>query len=233
MTLRVKSDKEYAALLLSLTQQTEKQEAADYISTVSKVRLPDQSNQSCVPSTVTPDSCLCLWVSPGRRWSVRLRRWVEWWGVTLTTWTLVLCTASPRWSETSSKWRRATRVSISSWRATTTRSAGKIKTCANLTVLLSQWPCLFFFQVTRSELDKLKATYRQLSREANNAKEKYREALAKGSCCSFTPQKTVTLRCFCSLLLLPFPTSSSNHRKGGRASPRALRQSDGKAPQPS
>lgn len=67
MTLRVKSDKEYAALLLSLTQQTEKQEAADYISTVSKVRLPDQSNQSCVPSTVTPDSCLCLWVSPGRR----------------------------------------------------------------------------------------------------------------------------------------------------------------------
>lgn len=38
MTLRVKSDKEYAALLLNMTQQTEKQEAADYISTVSKVR---------------------------------------------------------------------------------------------------------------------------------------------------------------------------------------------------
>lgn len=37
MTLRVKSDKEYAALLLSMTQQTEKQEAADYVSTVSKV----------------------------------------------------------------------------------------------------------------------------------------------------------------------------------------------------
>lgn len=37
MTLRVKSDKEYAALLLNMTQQTEKQEAADYISTVSKV----------------------------------------------------------------------------------------------------------------------------------------------------------------------------------------------------
>lgn len=35
-------------------------------------------------------------------------------------------------------------------------------------------------QVTRSDLDKLKATYRQLSRDANNAKEKYREALAKG-----------------------------------------------------
>lgn len=37
MTLRVKSDKEYAALLLGMTQQTEKQEAADYVSTVSKV----------------------------------------------------------------------------------------------------------------------------------------------------------------------------------------------------
>lgn len=38
MTLRVKSDKEYAALLLNMMQQTEKQESADYISTVSKVR---------------------------------------------------------------------------------------------------------------------------------------------------------------------------------------------------
>ncbi len=37
MTLRVKSDKEYATLLLSMTQQTEKQEATDYVSTVSKV----------------------------------------------------------------------------------------------------------------------------------------------------------------------------------------------------
>uniref|UniRef100_A0A665TWQ1 Tyrosine-protein kinase n=1 Tax=Echeneis naucrates TaxID=173247 RepID=A0A665TWQ1_ECHNA len=34
-------------------------------------------------------------------------------------------------------------------------------------------------KVTRSDLEKLKATYRQLSRDANNAKEKYREALAK------------------------------------------------------
>lgn len=62
MTLRVKSDKEYAALLLSLTQQTEKQEAADYISTVSKVRLPDLSNQikaaSHPRSSLTP-VCVC------------------------------------------------------------------------------------------------------------------------------------------------------------------------------
>ncbi|CAK6984250.1 tyrosine-protein kinase Fer, partial [Scomber scombrus] len=35
-------------------------------------------------------------------------------------------------------------------------------------------------KVTRSDLDKLKSTYRQLSRDANNTKEKYREALAKG-----------------------------------------------------
>lgn len=39
---------------------------------------------------------------------------------------------------------------------------------------------IFYYQVTRSDLDKLKTTYRQLSRDANNAKEKYREALAKG-----------------------------------------------------
>lgn len=37
MTQRVKSDKEYSSLLLSMTQHTEKPEAADYISTVSKV----------------------------------------------------------------------------------------------------------------------------------------------------------------------------------------------------
>ncbi|KAM8853339.1 tyrosine-protein kinase Fer-like [Synchiropus picturatus] len=36
MTLRVKSDKEYSSLLLSMTQQMEKHEAADYASTVSK-----------------------------------------------------------------------------------------------------------------------------------------------------------------------------------------------------
>ena len=64
MTLRVKSDKEYAALLLSMTQQTEKQEAADYVSTVSKV--------SCSPvgwggaQQVTQSECVCLF-SRGRR----------------------------------------------------------------------------------------------------------------------------------------------------------------------
>uniref|UniRef100_A0A8C6PEA2 Tyrosine-protein kinase n=1 Tax=Nothobranchius furzeri TaxID=105023 RepID=A0A8C6PEA2_NOTFU len=35
-------------------------------------------------------------------------------------------------------------------------------------------------KITKTELEKLKSTYRQLCRDANNAKEKYREALAKG-----------------------------------------------------
>lgn len=48
MTLRVKSDKEYAALLLNMTQQTEKQEAADYISTVSKVRPHLRAPPGCL-----------------------------------------------------------------------------------------------------------------------------------------------------------------------------------------
>ncbi|KAG7232725.1 hypothetical protein INR49_008187 [Caranx melampygus] len=63
-------------------------------------------------------------------------------------------------------------------------------------------------EVTRSELEKLKATYRQLSRDASNTKEKYREALVKGPAHSHTPAV------------------------GGGACPRALRQSNSKAPQP-
>lgn len=69
MTLRVKSDKEYASLLLSMTQQMEKQETADYVSTVSKVsgsvvglmggaKHVDQSKCVCVcvPVVVAGDS---------------------------------------------------------------------------------------------------------------------------------------------------------------------------------
>lgn len=71
--------------------------------------------------TVIHVTVLCL--SHGLRWSVRRRRWAELWGVMLMTWTLVLCTAWQRWSETSSSSRRATKVFISSWRATITRWA--------------------------------------------------------------------------------------------------------------
>ena len=38
------------------------------------------------------------------------------------------------------------------------------------------------FQVTKADLEKLKATYRQLTREAHTAKEKYKEAMVKGVC---------------------------------------------------
>lgn len=54
---------------------------------------------------------------------------------------------------------------------------------------LSSWLCkfkfrfflhFFFWQVTKTELEKLKSSYRQLIKETNSAKEKYKEALAKG-----------------------------------------------------
>ena len=37
-----------------------------------------------------------------------------------------------------------------------------------------------FWQVTKTELEKLKTSYRQLIKEMNSAKEKYKEAVAKG-----------------------------------------------------
>ncbi|XP_008324407.1 tyrosine-protein kinase Fer [Cynoglossus semilaevis] len=128
MTLRVKSDKEYAALLLSLTQQTEKQEAADYISTVSK------------------------------SWSQVIRQ-----------------------TEALGRVMRSHADDLNSGPlhrlATLIRDKQQVKKSYQS---LHQQLESHNHKVTRSELDKLKATYRQLSREANNAKEKYREALAKG-----------------------------------------------------
>ena len=79
MTLRVKSDKEYAALLLSMTQQTEKQEAADYVSTVSKVRLNWSVKHTCCPGRghtwcycVIIPVCLCVCVC--QSWSQVIRQ---------------------------------------------------------------------------------------------------------------------------------------------------------------
>lgn len=37
-----------------------------------------------------------------------------------------------------------------------------------------------FLKVTKTELEKLKSSYRQLIKEVNSAKEKYKEAVAKG-----------------------------------------------------
>ncbi|XP_070845228.1 tyrosine-protein kinase Fer isoform X2 [Chaetodon trifascialis] len=128
MTLRVKSDKEYATLLLSMTQQTEKQEAADYVSTVSK------------------------------SWSQVIRQ-----------------------TEALGRVMRSHADDLNSGPlhrlATLIRDKQQVKKSYQS---LHQQLESHNHKVTRSDLDKLKATYRQLSRDANNAKEKYREALAKG-----------------------------------------------------
>ncbi|XP_040915104.1 tyrosine-protein kinase Fer isoform X2 [Toxotes jaculatrix] len=128
MTLRVKSDKEYAALLLSMTQQTEKQEAADYVSTVSK------------------------------SWSQVIRQ-----------------------TEALGRVMRSHADDLNSGPlhrlATLIRDKQQVKKSYQS---LHQQLESHNHKVTRSDLEKLKATYRQLSRDANNAKEKYREALTKG-----------------------------------------------------
>uniref|UniRef100_A0A8C4DV02 non-specific protein-tyrosine kinase n=1 Tax=Dicentrarchus labrax TaxID=13489 RepID=A0A8C4DV02_DICLA len=126
MTLRVKSDKEYAALLLSMTQQTEKQEAADY--------------------------------SVFQSWSQVIRQ-----------------------TEALGRVMRSHADDLNSGPlhrlATLIRDKQQVKKSYQG---LHQQLESHNHKVTRSDLDKLKATYRQLSRDANNAKEKYREALAKG-----------------------------------------------------
>uniref|UniRef100_A0A665TWJ8 non-specific protein-tyrosine kinase n=1 Tax=Echeneis naucrates TaxID=173247 RepID=A0A665TWJ8_ECHNA len=127
MTQRVKSDKEYSALLLSMTQQTEKQEAADYVSTVSK------------------------------SWSQVVRQ-----------------------TEALGRVMRSHADDLNSGPlhrlATLIRDKQQVKKSYQS---LHQQLESHNHKVTRSDLEKLKATYRQLSRDANNAKEKYREALAK------------------------------------------------------
>ncbi|XP_019967651.1 tyrosine-protein kinase Fer isoform X2 [Paralichthys olivaceus] len=128
MTLRVKSDKEYAALLLNMTQQTEKQEAADYVSTVSK------------------------------SWSQVIRQ-----------------------TEALGRVMRSHADELNSGPlhrlATLIRDKQQVKKSYQS---LHQQLESHNHKVTRSDLEKLKATYRQLSRDANNAKEKYKEALTKG-----------------------------------------------------
>uniref|UniRef100_A0AAQ5ZRK8 Tyrosine-protein kinase n=1 Tax=Amphiprion ocellaris TaxID=80972 RepID=A0AAQ5ZRK8_AMPOC len=121
MTLRVKSDKEYAALLLSMTQQTEKQETTDYVSTVSK------------------------------SWSQVVRQ-----------------------TEALGRIMRSHADDLNS---------GPLHRLA--TLIRDKQQVKKSYQSLHQQLEshnhkKLKATYRQLSRDANNAKEKYREALAKG-----------------------------------------------------
>ncbi|XP_029025337.1 tyrosine-protein kinase Fer isoform X1 [Betta splendens] len=128
MTQRVKSDKEYAALLLGMTQQTEKQEAADYVSTVSK------------------------------SWSQVVRQ-----------------------TEALGRVMRSHADDLNSGPlhrlATLIRDKQQVKKSYQS---LHQQLESSNHKVTRSDLEKLKVTYRQLSREANTTREKYKEALAKG-----------------------------------------------------
>ncbi|XP_029920801.1 tyrosine-protein kinase Fer isoform X2 [Myripristis murdjan] len=128
MTLRVKSDKEYAALLLSLSQQSERPDTADYVSTVSKswAQVVRQTEQLGHVMRSHADELNC---GPLHRLAALIRD----------------------------------------------KQQVK-KSYQNLHQQLESQ----HHKVTRSDLDKLKATYRQLSRDATAAKDKYREALAKG-----------------------------------------------------
>lgn len=47
--------------------------------------------------------------------------------------------------------------------------------------ILSTFNISVFLKVTKTELEKLKSSYRQLIKEVNSAKEKYKEAVAKGT----------------------------------------------------
>lgn len=128
MTLRVKSDKDYAALLLSMTQQTEKHEAADYVSTVSK------------------------------SWSQVIRQ-----------------------TEALGRVMRSHADDLNSGPvhrlATLIRDKQQVKKSYQS---LHQQLESYNHKITRTDLEKVKASYRQLSREANSARDKYREALTKG-----------------------------------------------------
>ncbi|XP_078812552.1 tyrosine-protein kinase Fer isoform X2 [Oryzias latipes] len=128
MTLRVKSDKEYAAQLLSMTQQIEKQEAADYVSTVSK-SWSQVIRQTEALGRVMRSHADDLNSGPLHRLAMLIRD------------------------------KQQVKKSYQS---------------------LHQQLESYNHKVTRSDLEKLRASYRQLSRDANNAKEKYKEAVAKG-----------------------------------------------------
>ncbi|TSO37115.1 Tyrosine-protein kinase Fer [Bagarius yarrelli] len=113
MTLRVKSDKEYASLLLNISQQVEKQDNSSqihYISTVSK------------------------------------------------SWTQMV-----QQTEQLSKIMKSHAEELNS---------GPLH---RLTMMIKDKQ-----QVTKTDIEKLKGTYRQLTKDAHSAKEKYKEAIIKG-----------------------------------------------------
>ncbi|XP_072309497.1 tyrosine-protein kinase Fer isoform X2 [Eucyclogobius newberryi] len=126
LTQRVKSDKEYSTLLLSLSQQ--QQQESDYSSTVSK------------------------------------------------SWTQVV-----RHTEALSRIIRTHADELNSGPlhklTTLIRDKQQVKKTYQQ---LHQSMEMQHLKATKSDLEKLKATYRQLSRDANAARDKYREATSKG-----------------------------------------------------
>lgn len=127
MTQRVKSDKEYSSLLLSMTQQNDKQES-DYNSTVSQ------------------------------SWGQMVRH-TEALGRIMRT--------------------HADELNSGPLHRLTTLIRDKQQVKKTYQQLHQQLET-HHHKVTKSDLEKLKATYRQLSRDANSAKDKYREAVSKG-----------------------------------------------------
>uniref|UniRef100_A0A8C8CWL6 non-specific protein-tyrosine kinase n=1 Tax=Oncorhynchus tshawytscha TaxID=74940 RepID=A0A8C8CWL6_ONCTS len=131
MTLRVKSDKEYASLLLNISQQVEKHDNSsqmDYISNVSKswAHMVQQTEQL---SKIMKCHAEELNSGPLHRLTMMIKD------------------------------KQQVKKSYQSIHTQIEFEMNK---------------------VTKSDLEKLKGTYRQLTKEAHSAKEKYREAMVKG-----------------------------------------------------
>nr|XP_046225565.1 tyrosine-protein kinase Fer isoform X1 [Oncorhynchus gorbuscha]XP_046225566.1 tyrosine-protein kinase Fer isoform X1 [Oncorhynchus gorbuscha] len=131
MTLRVKSDKEYASLLLNISQQVEKHDNSsqmDYISNVSKswAHMVQQTEQL---SKIMKCHAEELNSGPLHRLTMMIKD------------------------------KQQVKKSYQSIHTQIEFEMNK---------------------VTKSDLEKLKGTYRQLTKDAHSAKEKYREAMVKG-----------------------------------------------------
>ncbi|XP_064833610.1 tyrosine-protein kinase Fer-like isoform X1 [Oncorhynchus masou masou] len=131
MTLRVKSDKEYASLLLNISQQVDKHDNCsqmDYISNVSKswAHMVQQTEQL---SQIMKCHAEELNSGPLHRLTMMIKD------------------------------KQQVKKSYQSIHTQIESEMNK---------------------VTKSDLEKLKGTYRQLSKDAHSAKEKYRDAMVKG-----------------------------------------------------
>ncbi|XP_041754836.1 tyrosine-protein kinase Fer isoform X2 [Coregonus clupeaformis] len=131
MTLRVKSDKEYASLLLNISQQVDKHDNSsqmDYISNVSKswAHMVQQTEQL---SKIMKCHAEELNSGPLHRLTMMIKD------------------------------KQQVKKSYQSIHTQIESEMNK---------------------VTKSDLEKLKGTYRQLTKDAHSAKEKYREAMVKG-----------------------------------------------------